>query len=213
MHFIYDTEAIALQYGYYSYIHNVLPDCRVMFLDVGYLHTSVFEVEYKQGSPFNILYCGNSTKCGGKVIDEVLVEHVMQILKTQYKIDEHTILNSPRDIIAIQNACEKAKWSFSTEVQEANISLSLTCCKDQDIWIDLPYETFLKLCSKVSIFETIRSLCQNCLTACEGADIILLEGSSSRFQEITHTINQIISSTTFKRTPRMKLVIGVFSYS
>ena len=205
---MYDIEAIALQYGYYPSSHHQLADCRVMFLDVGYLHASVFEVEYKRDQPFKILYCGNSTKVGGKIVDQILIEYVLQILKKDYDIDEQLIFNSPRDKAAIQSACEKAKTYFCTEgAHSTNISFSLQCDDEQDISIDIHYDEFLSLCSKHSIFETITSLCENCLTQCEGADYIILEGSSSRFYEVTRLLNQLIPSLSLKTTPRIKLFL------
>ena len=208
MNFMYDIEAIALQYGYYPSSHHQLADCRVMFLDVGYLHASVFEVEYKRDQPFKILYCGNSTKVGGKIVDQILIEYVLQILKKDYDIDEQLIFNSPRDKAAIQSACEKAKTYFCTEgTHSTNISFSLQCDDEQDISIDIHYDEFLSLCSKHSIFETITSLCENCLTQCEGADYIILEGSSSRFYEVIRSLNRLIPLLSLKTTPRIKWLV------
>lgn len=176
-----------------------------MFVDVGYSHGTVFEVSYKDGEPFNVLYCTNSTSCGGKFIDECFVQYLFERLKNDYGIEEADILKDPRDPTAIHLACEKSKSLFSTEgLHSATVSMSLQCYDGQEIFIDVPSKDFNEICSQSKFYETIIMMCRDCLAECDGADYILFEGSSSRFYEISKRISQMISQSSYKVMPKLR---------
>lgn len=176
-----------------------------MFVDVGYSHASVFEVSYEPNEPFRILYCTNSTSCGGKFIDESFVKYMIQRLKTDYGIEETDILKDPRDPTAVYRACEKSKSLFSTEgLHSATVSMSLQCYDSQEIFIDVPSKDFNDICSQSKFYETIIRMCRDCLTECDGADFILFEGSSSRFYEISRRISQMISQSSYKVISKLR---------
>ena len=192
--YIYDVEAITLEYGYYNWIHGDLKNSKVVFIDIGYTHVNIFGVSYEQDKPFKIEYCFNSTSYGGKFVDEAFVEYVVHRLKEEYNIDECTLMDNPRDKLTIFNSCSEAKFLFSTDSVDAiTLSFALYCYGDDDITIDITLDEFKHICRKTRIQKVICNMFERCIKECGDVQSILFEGSLSRLNIFTECVKEVLS--------------------
>lgn len=192
--YIYDVEAIALEYGYYNSIHGDLKNSKVIFIDIGYTHINIFGVNYQQNKPFKIEYCFNSTSYGGKFIDEAFVEFVVHRLKKEYDIDESSLMDCPRDKLTIFNSCSEAKFLFSAKtVDLITLSFNLYCYGDDDVTIDITLDEFKQICRKTHIQKVTCNMLERCIKECGDVQSILFEGSLSRLYIFTECVKEVLS--------------------
>lgn len=104
--------ATSLTYGYEN--NNLLnkQDSRyVLFIDMGYIITSITVVKYTKGK-CKILSNSSSTKLGGRMIDKIILDEFQKEILEKYTVN---IYNDFEQYVKVRNAAIKAKEQLSDE--------------------------------------------------------------------------------------------------
>ena len=221
-HYIYDIDAIALQYGFYNFHHTKEESC-VMFVEIGYLHATVFVVQYHSGG-IRVLYCQPVEGCSGRDFDKILTNMVYERITQDKKIDEKDF--RPRDRMAILSQCEKTKQFLGVNGLPDH---DLKCTShSRDVVVHFTTSQFNE--EAEPIMKRLKKACMKCLLAMHkqyreelkteaaqpGTDSIIalpqppsppkrrpistivLEGSSSRFLCVANAMRQVVKEYTKK---------------
>ena len=136
---MYDVDAIALQYGFYNHF-NKKEENRVVFVEIGYLHATVFAVHYHHEG-MRLLYCQPVEGCSGRDFDHVMVDLVYEKLQPELErlgLSERML--SPRDRMSIFAGCEKVKPYFGEKgLTELDVKVSI---QSHDLAIPLTRQEF-----------------------------------------------------------------------
>ena len=140
--FLFDIKAIAYQYNYYNLTRNGLTTTRrILFVDVGYSHSSVFCAEYSR-SRVSFPFCCYSESCCGRLFDRILTELVEEKLQPD---EVREIRGRPQVMAAIRSSCEKSKYILSSEGVEIT----------KDDWD--------RRCQRYGVFHVLEMMCRDCL--------------------------------------------------
>ncbi|PVU92604.1 hypothetical protein BB559_003650 [Furculomyces boomerangus] len=140
---INDSTAAALSYGITK---SDLPEDsprNVVFVDMGHGSFSVAVVAFKKGE-LAVKANAFSRNCGGRDLDQALVEHFIRILDEKYKVD---IKSNPKAMIRLRAGCEKLKKNLSAN-PIANLNIE-NLLNDIDVNIAMKREEFEELIAPV----------------------------------------------------------------
>ena len=166
--FLYDIEAVAFQYNYFSLIQSRVPTAKqVMFVDVGYSHSSVTCVRYSSTKPrLYFLSCCYSESCCGRIFDRILTELLEEKLSST---DVDMIHNNPQLMAMIRSNCEKSKCILSSECVES-ISIQVPgMCGMEEKTVEIKKEEWNERCRIYGVFRVLEMMCSKCLAV--GADV------------------------------------------
>ena len=226
---MYDIDAIALQYGFYNLYHSQEESC-VMFVEIGYLHATVFVVQY-HGNDIRILYCQPIEGCSGRDFDKKLTDMVYERLSQNDKITISEDKFTPRDRMSILSQCEKVKPFLGVNgLPDHDIKVTI---HSRDVTVNFTTAQFNAQAEP--IMRCLKKACKNCLRVmyqqyqdelkeADKPDIvspipkpklkpittIVLEGSSARFQCVMNAMRQVVREfTNHELNPSEKVRIDI----
>ena len=158
--FLFDIEAIAYQYNYYNLTRNGLTTTRrILFVDVGYSHSSVFCAEYSR-SRVSFPFCCYSESCCGRLFDRILTELVEEKLQPD---EVREIRSRPQVMAAIRSNCEKSKYILSSEGVE-DISIFVPgWSKRKEQMVEITKDDWDRRCQRYGVFHVLEMMCRDCL--------------------------------------------------
>ena len=193
--FVYDVEAFSLNYGFYINSERGFrwKERRVMIVDIGYEHITVFCTHYSNNS-FKILHTATSLSYGGRLIDQILTELVESIMLKE-GITRKFIDSNPKLKAEIRTLVEQSKIVFSNEIGDSmQFPLSIS---DTDISVTITHQEFVQQCQKHKFLQTIRHMCITCLDEVDGVDEVILEGSCSRLCVVSNVIKTVLEKNKY----------------
>ena len=210
---VFDIEAIALQYGFYDSLQGAFAqEQHVMFVDVGYSHGCVFCARF-DGSDVTFPFCCVTESCSGRVFDQILTEIVETELERQ-GIPRDLIHGNPRVKSSIRSSCEKSKCILSSEGAERVTIQVHGVRSDGEVSVVVTRSMWDRQCAEHRVFQVLQTMCEKCLFVClclschvqemNGVDYVILEGSSSRYNEIRAMLEGLLSSKRFDRRGVLK---------
>lgn len=108
-----ESTAVALSYGLSGRQLPKDTPQKVLFLDMGYAHTQVSVAAIQDGK-LNILAHNVDRHLGGREFDEMLTQHLVQYIKTKYKMDPTTEF---KPMIKLRRESERIKVTLSANVK------------------------------------------------------------------------------------------------
>lgn len=184
---LYDAQAISLQYGYYHELHwNDSYSNTVLFIDIGYSHTTAFTTVFKEHS-IRVNSCECSTECCGRKVDENFLQMVYDKLQNE-GIDVTSQSQRWRADLASQ--CEACKRLFIPEgMVQSELKIA---CKDDMKELVITLDEFKNRCENV--VREILNLCNKCLEKSPETSVVILEGSTARLVFIRDAIQDYLAS-------------------
>ena len=187
---LYEAQAISLQYGYYHELHwNDSYSNTVLFVDIGYSHTTAFTTVFREHS-LRVTTCESSTECCGRQVDESLLQMVYKKLQNEGVDVTKESQRWRADVAAQCEACKKLFTPDGLDRCELRIQ-----CEDEDCVILITRDEFKNCCN--TIVDAILKLCNTCLEKSPETSVVLLEGSTARLVFIRDVIQDLLS----KRSP------------
>ncbi|OLY80723.1 Heat shock protein hsp88 [Smittium mucronatum] len=140
---INDSTSAALSYGITK--HDLPEDKprNVVFVDMGHGSFSVAVVAFKKGE-LSVKATAYAQNCGGRDLDQVLIDHFLVTLGEKYKID---IASNPKAMIRLRTGCEKLKKMLSAN-PIANLNIE-NLMNDVDVEATIKREEFEELAAPI----------------------------------------------------------------
>lgn len=196
--FIYDIEALSLAYGFYPLQEGIFDQASrfVMFVDVGYEHTTVFITVFKSNL-IKVLYSSSSLSVSSRWIDQLLVKLVEE--KVEACGITHEVIEANKRLKAeIRSMVDKHKVTFST-VEGEMISFSLNIPFSDPIDVTITQKEFQELCESSGFLGELRRLCETSLDYVGGVNEAILEGSGTRLCFFADIIRNLLNNPKYKR--------------
>lgn len=196
--FLYDIEALSLAYGFYPNLAGSFSkrELTVMFVDVGYEHTTVFAVVFRNHD-FVIRYANTSFSLSSRWIDQLLVKLVEEKLLA-FNITHEAIEANKRLKAEIRSCVDKYKVVFSNESGD-QMTFALNMSSADQVDVVITQKEFQKRCESSGLLPELSRLCTACLDSMDGVDEAILEGSGTRLCFIADKVKILVSSPKYKR--------------
>ena len=131
-----------------------------MFVDIGYLHATIFVAQYHSGG-IRILYCQPLEGCSGRDFDKVLTDMVYEQILQENKIDINEEEFRPRDRMSILSQCEKTKQFLGVNgLPDHDLKCSI---HSRDVTVHFTTSQFNEKAEP--IMKHLKKACKNCLVA------------------------------------------------
>ena len=196
--FLYDIEALSLAYGFYPNLSGNFSkkELTVMFVDVGYEHTTVFAVVFKNHN-FMIQYANTSFSLSSRWIDQLLIQLVEEKLQA-YNITHDVIEANKRLKAEIRSCVDKYKVIFSNESGD-QMTFALSVSSTDQVDVVITQKEFQKRCESSGLLSELARLCTTCLDSVNGVDEVILEGSGTRLCFIADQVRILLPNPKYKR--------------
>ncbi|OMJ24812.1 Heat shock protein hsp88 [Smittium culicis] len=184
---INDSTSAALSYGITK--HDLPEDKprNVAFVDMGYGSFSVAIVSFKKGE-LTVVSTAYSRNCGGRDLDQVLIDHFIKTLGEKYKID---IPSNPKAMIRLRAGCEKLKKMLSAN-PVANLNIE-NLMNDIDVNAVIKREEFEELAAPIlnRIIEPVKQALESSGIAPKDIFAIETVGGSIRVPAVKKALVEI----------------------
>lgn len=196
--FLYDIEALSLAYGFYPNLSGNFSkkELTVMFVDVGYEHTTVFAVVFKNHN-FMIQYANTSFSLSSRWIDQLLVQLVEEKLRA-YNITHEAIEANKRLKAEIRSNVDKYKVIFSNESGD-QMTFALSVSSTDQVDVVITQKEFQERCKSSGLLPELSRLCTACLDYMNGVDEAILEGSGTRLCFLADQVKILLPNPKYRR--------------
>lgn len=196
--FLYDIEALSLAYGFYPNLEGAFSKKSqyVMFVDMGYEHTTVFVTHFCNGK-FIIIYSSTSLSLSSRWIDQILVSLTEEKLRA-HNITQEVLKENKRMKAEIRSHVEKQKVIFSNENAD-QIAFFVTVSATDQVDVVITHKEFQNRCRESGLLQELTRLCKNCLEVVNGVDIAILEGSGTRLAIISNLVKILLQDKKYER--------------
>jgi heat shock protein 4 len=184
-----ETTATALIYGFYKLDITDENPSNVLFIDVGHSATVASVVAFSK-SKLKVLSTAFDANCGGRDIDQLLLDHFAADFKVRYKID---VFTNVKALLRLRVSCEKLKQVLSSGVPEAPLNIECLM-EDVDVSARLTKKDFEEMIAPlmqriVKVVEQAVTESGVSLEQLSGAEIV---GASKRIPAIQSHIKDYI---------------------
>ena len=167
-----------------------------MFVDVGYEHTTVFAVVFKDND-FTIQHADTSLSLSSRWIDQLLIQLVEEKLQA-YNITHDVIEANKRLKAEIRSCVDKYKVIFSNESGD-QMTFALSVSSTDQVDVVITQKEFQKRCESSGLLSELARLCTTCLESVNGVDEVILEGSGTRLCFIADQVRILLPNPKYKR--------------
>jgi len=139
------------------------------------------------------LASASSTKTGGKIFDNILVDHLVDIIEKKHKV---SIGNNNKALNKLRIAVEKIKKQMSANSNKMPLHIE-SLVEDIDVNVDLDRATFESLISNqlIEIKQTLESLLNSTTIKKDAIHSVEIVGGSSRIPAIKQIIQEVFGVT------------------
>ena len=174
-----------------------------MFVDVGYEHTTVFAVVFKNHN-FMIQYANTSFSLSSRWIDQLLVQLVEEKLLA-YNITHEAIEANKRLKAEIRSCVEKHKVIFSNESGD-QMTFALSVSSTDQVDVVITQKEFQERCKSSGLLPELSRLCTACLDFMNGVDEAILEGSGTRLCFLADQVKILLPNPKYRRKGTLRSI-------